>query len=172
MTGNTPLGLHIAYQPPDAVGADRLVDALAAVHKYGAPCIVIDFGTATTFNAIAGGPPSGIGSNCRSIWAARSAWASAFRWRRCLRGPRRSRLSRSPSRRTPSATTRHTLCSRASCSAMSPWSTAWSPVSARRWAWTPAPSSRPAAIRVDRGRNSVHHRGRAAADAGRPAAGV
>ncbi len=49
----TDLGLHIMYQPPEAVGPDRLVDALAAVHKYGAPCIVIDFGTATTFNAIA-----------------------------------------------------------------------------------------------------------------------
>jgi type III pantothenate kinase len=55
ITGSTPLGLHVAYQPPDAVGADRLVDALAAVHKYGAPCIVIDFGTATTFNALAAG---------------------------------------------------------------------------------------------------------------------
>ena len=49
------LGLEIAYQPPGGVGADRLVDAVAAVHKYGAPCIVIDFGSATTFNAIAAG---------------------------------------------------------------------------------------------------------------------
>ncbi len=53
VTGRSDLGLRVAYQPPDAVGADRLVDALAAVHKYGAPCIVIDFGTATTFNAVA-----------------------------------------------------------------------------------------------------------------------
>ncbi|HET9710827.1 MAG TPA: type III pantothenate kinase, partial [Pyrinomonadaceae bacterium] len=31
---------------------DRIVDAVAAVAKYGAPCIVVDFGTATTFNAV------------------------------------------------------------------------------------------------------------------------
>lgn len=49
------LGLDIAYQPPGGVGADRLVDAAAAVHKFGAPCIVIDFGSATTFNAVVPG---------------------------------------------------------------------------------------------------------------------
>ena len=48
----TPMGLEILYNPPSDVGADRLVDAVAAIHKYGAPCIVVDFGTATTFNAI------------------------------------------------------------------------------------------------------------------------
>ena len=47
------LGLRVAYQPATDVGADRLVDAVAAVHQFGAPCIVIDFGTATTFNAVA-----------------------------------------------------------------------------------------------------------------------
>ena len=45
-------GLKILYEPPSDVGADRIVDAVAAVAKYGAPCIVVDFGTATTFNAI------------------------------------------------------------------------------------------------------------------------
>ena len=45
-------GLEILYEPPSDVGADRIVDAVAAVHKYGAPCIVVDFGTATTFNAV------------------------------------------------------------------------------------------------------------------------
>ena len=34
------------------MGADRIVDAVAAIRKYGAPCIVVDFGTATTFDAI------------------------------------------------------------------------------------------------------------------------
>jgi type III pantothenate kinase len=48
----TNTGLTILYDPPGDVGADRIVDAVAAVHKYGAPCIVVDFGTATTFNAI------------------------------------------------------------------------------------------------------------------------
>ena len=45
-------GVKILYEPASDVGADRIVDAVAAVHKYGAPCIVVDFGTATTFNAI------------------------------------------------------------------------------------------------------------------------
>ena len=53
ITARTDIGLDIAYQPPGDVGADRLVDAAAAVHKYAAPCIVIDFGSATTFNAVA-----------------------------------------------------------------------------------------------------------------------
>src|SRR5678809_637186 len=48
----TDTGLKILYEPPSDVGADRIVDAVAAVEKYGAPCIVVDFGTATTFNAI------------------------------------------------------------------------------------------------------------------------
>src|ERR1700704_2229112 len=48
----TETGVRILYEPPSDVGADRLVDAVAAIHKYGAPCIIVDFGTATTFNAI------------------------------------------------------------------------------------------------------------------------
>lgn len=45
-------GLKILYDSPSDVGADRIVDAVAAVTKYGAPCIVVDFGTATTFNVV------------------------------------------------------------------------------------------------------------------------
>ena len=45
-------GVPILYDPPSDVGADRIVDAVAAIQKYGAPCIVVDFGTATTFDAI------------------------------------------------------------------------------------------------------------------------
>ncbi|HEX6043353.1 MAG TPA: type III pantothenate kinase [Pyrinomonadaceae bacterium] len=48
----TNTGLKILYDQPSELGADRIVDAVAAVEKYGAPCIVVDFGTATTFNAI------------------------------------------------------------------------------------------------------------------------
>src|SRR6266536_1623437 len=48
----TDTGLPILYEPPSDVGADRIVDAVAAIKKYGAPCIVVDFGTATTFNAV------------------------------------------------------------------------------------------------------------------------
>ena len=49
---STDTGLEILYEPAADVGADRIVDAVAAIEKYGAPCIVVDFGTATTFNAI------------------------------------------------------------------------------------------------------------------------
>ncbi len=48
----TPTGLKILYDSPAELGADRIVDAVAAIAKYGTPCIVVDFGTATTFNAI------------------------------------------------------------------------------------------------------------------------
>jgi len=48
----TRTSLKIIYDPPSDLGADRIVDAIAAVAKYDAPCIVVDCGTATTFNAI------------------------------------------------------------------------------------------------------------------------
>ena len=53
ITAGSDLGLEIAYTPPGDVGTDRLVDSAAAVDRYGAPCIVLDFGSATTFNAVA-----------------------------------------------------------------------------------------------------------------------
>lgn len=45
-------GLIVKYDNPKQVGADRIVNAVAAYHKYGGPLIIIDFGTATTFCAI------------------------------------------------------------------------------------------------------------------------
>jgi type III pantothenate kinase len=45
-------GLKILYNPASDVGADRIVDAVAAIERYGTPCVVVDFGTATTFDAI------------------------------------------------------------------------------------------------------------------------
>jgi type III pantothenate kinase len=49
----TRLGVNIRYDDPDQVGADRIVDALAAYRLYGGPACIVDFGTATTFDAIA-----------------------------------------------------------------------------------------------------------------------
>ena len=51
-TSGIKSGIAIKYDDPRALGADRLVSLVAAKAKYGAPCIVIDFGTATTFNAL------------------------------------------------------------------------------------------------------------------------
>ncbi len=45
-------GLSIIFENPKEVGADRVVNAVAAVNLYGVPVIVVDFGTATTFCAI------------------------------------------------------------------------------------------------------------------------
>lgn len=45
-------GLKINYQPLSAVGTDRLVNAFAASQKYGVPCIVCSFGTATTVDVV------------------------------------------------------------------------------------------------------------------------
>ncbi|MBB3899850.1 type III pantothenate kinase [Roseococcus suduntuyensis] len=46
-------GFHIDVERPQEVGADRLLNALAAHHHYSGPLIVIDFGTATTFDVVA-----------------------------------------------------------------------------------------------------------------------
>lgn len=46
------LGLEVVYEPPSAVGADRLCNAVAAFEKYGGPAVVVDLGTATTLDVI------------------------------------------------------------------------------------------------------------------------
>jgi type III pantothenate kinase len=59
-TGRAPLvvgpgiktGLPVAYENPHEIGADRIVNAVAAVASHGAPVIVVDFGTATTFDVV------------------------------------------------------------------------------------------------------------------------
>ncbi len=45
-------GLNIRYDNPKEVGADRIVNAVAAIHKYGAPVVIVDFGTANTYCAV------------------------------------------------------------------------------------------------------------------------
>jgi type III pantothenate kinase len=45
-------GMPVQYDNPAEVGADRIVNGVAAFEKYGGPCIVVDFGTATTFDAV------------------------------------------------------------------------------------------------------------------------
>ena len=45
-------GISVLYDDPREVGADRIVNAVAAVRKYGKPAVVVDFGTATTFDVI------------------------------------------------------------------------------------------------------------------------
>jgi type III pantothenate kinase len=45
-------GMPVQYDNPAEVGADRIVNGVAAFDKYGGPCIVVDFGTATTFDCV------------------------------------------------------------------------------------------------------------------------
>ncbi|MDF2548306.1 type III pantothenate kinase [Anaerosolibacter sp.] len=45
-------GVNIKYDNPKQVGADRIVNAVAAFEQYGGPLVIVDFGTATTFCAI------------------------------------------------------------------------------------------------------------------------
>ncbi len=46
------VGINVKYDNPKEVGSDRIVGSVAAYKLYGGPCIVIDCGTATTFNVI------------------------------------------------------------------------------------------------------------------------
>jgi type III pantothenate kinase len=45
-------GMPVHYENPAEVGADRIVNGVAAFEKYGGPCVVVDFGTATTFDCV------------------------------------------------------------------------------------------------------------------------
>tara|TARA_B100001123_G_scaffold393271_1_gene473141 strand:+ start:1721 stop:2485 length:765 start_codon:yes stop_codon:yes gene_type:complete len=45
-------GISILYKNPSEVGADRIVNSVAAYEKYGGPLIIVDFGTATTFDVV------------------------------------------------------------------------------------------------------------------------
>jgi type III pantothenate kinase len=47
-----PLGIKITYDDPSKVGADRIANAVAVYQIYGGPAIIVDFGTATTFDVI------------------------------------------------------------------------------------------------------------------------
>jgi len=52
----SPLGMGVDYPNPAQIGADRLANAVGVLHRHGAPAIVIDFGTAVTFDVISAAP--------------------------------------------------------------------------------------------------------------------
>jgi len=52
LTSRTLRGVGMDYPKPHTIGADRLANAVAARHRFGAPVVVIDFGTAVTFEVI------------------------------------------------------------------------------------------------------------------------
>jgi type III pantothenate kinase len=69
-------GMAVLVDNPSEVGADRIVNGVAAFHQYGGPCIVVDFGTAITFDAISaqgeylgGAIAPGIGISSEALFA-------------------------------------------------------------------------------------------------------
>jgi len=52
VTPATDTGIQISYENPSEVGADRIVDSVAAFAKYGGPCVIVDLGTAITFDVV------------------------------------------------------------------------------------------------------------------------
>ena len=52
VTGDLDVGLDLDVEEPRQLGADRIVDCVAAYHRYGGPAIIVDLGTATTFDVI------------------------------------------------------------------------------------------------------------------------
>jgi type III pantothenate kinase len=56
LSSSSPLGMAIDYPNPGQIGADRLANAVGVLARHGAPAIVIDFGTAVTFDVISAEP--------------------------------------------------------------------------------------------------------------------
>ncbi|MFZ3200314.1 MAG: type III pantothenate kinase [Candidatus Acidiferrales bacterium] len=69
-------GMSVQYDNPQEVGADRIVNSVAAFDKYGGPCIIVDFGTAINFDAVSargeylgGALAPGIGISADALFA-------------------------------------------------------------------------------------------------------
>ncbi len=69
-------GISVQLENPRSVGADRIVDCAGAFHEFGGPCLVIDFGTATTYDYIdedgrfkAGAISAGIETGANALWS-------------------------------------------------------------------------------------------------------
>ena len=82
-------GMPVHYDNPQEVGADRIVNSIAAVAKYGGPCIVVDFGTAINFDVVSergeylgGALAPGIGISAEALFS-----RAARLWRVEIRDP-------------------------------------------------------------------------------------
>ncbi len=74
----TKTGIHIAAANPSEIGADRIVDAVGAYELYGGPVIVIDYGTATTYDLVTEDGVFAARVTCPGIKiSARALWSSA-----------------------------------------------------------------------------------------------
>ncbi len=71
-------GIRVATENPKQTGPDRIVDAVAAYYLYGSPAIVVDFGTATTYDLVEPDGTFGIGVTAPGIrTSARALWTGA-----------------------------------------------------------------------------------------------
>jgi type III pantothenate kinase len=75
ITPNLKLDIPILVDKPEEVGADRIMNAIAAKELFGTPIVVVDFGTATTFDVVSKGGEylggviaPGIGISCDALW--------------------------------------------------------------------------------------------------------
>jgi len=128
-------GIPVRYRDPSAVGPDRIANAVAARALYGTPAIVVDLGTATTFDVV-----GKRGDYLGGAIAPGVVTASEELYRRASRLPASS--SRSPP--TPSGGRRRRACSRASCLAPPASSTLW--CGASRASWGASRGSSPPAV--------------------------
>lgn len=71
----TKTGIKITTENPREIGADRIVDVVGAFVKYGGPCLVIDFGTATTYDLVTADGCFGVGITAPGIRiSAKALW--------------------------------------------------------------------------------------------------
>ncbi len=70
---NTPTEIKLLIDNPEEVGADRIIDALAAVRKYGGDLIIVDFGTATTLDCVSAAGEYLGGAICPGVEISRNA---------------------------------------------------------------------------------------------------
>ena len=116
-------GMPILYDNPQEVGADRIVNSVAAFEKYGGPCIVVDFGTAINFDAI-----SAKGEYLGGVIALHAIVALSlvgYRPRRFLPAPHGSRAWKSKTLERLSARTQWPPCRPDSIMDISIWWTAF-----------------------------------------------
>jgi type III pantothenate kinase len=118
-------GVQLAIDNPKEVGADRVMNTLAAYTLFGGPAIVVDFGTSTNFDVISARGEF-LGGFSRPESRSRST-----RWRP---GPPSYGRSNWSSRPASSARTPWSACSRAWCTASPARSTEWCAASSRNWA--------------------------------------
>ena len=68
-------GIRVTSENPREIGADRIVDVVAAYEKYGGPALVIDFGTATTYDLVTGDGSFSVGITAPGIRiSAKALW--------------------------------------------------------------------------------------------------